>query len=281
MANKFWTSAHNVGFGCRKSSFGCKRCWAELTCARMANAPASRDLIRDAIQEGVWSGRIVYHPERARRRWPMTGSRRMEVVAVNWLSDVGLWTEIMFHQLLDGAVAMQTERKEKGKPLHQLLLLSKHPLSVADKLRSYVQRTGPVAVLLNTLWVGVTICHSSEIGKWGQLLATPPGFKLWACCEPLLSNVTPPSESWVRLLQRSVMRLRWVVTGAETGAGPGARPFPLDAAADLARWCQRNDAPLLVKDNGHGGHELDGGTYDATPWGLLTADDWPRPGGAP
>ena len=280
MPGKFWTDAFNGGFGCIPRHTGCARCWAESTCARMAASgnPTTEALVAGAIEGRRWTKRLVVHRDRLRGKWPMQGRRKAEVVAVNWLSDVGLWKADDFCALMDGACNLQMVRAELRLPEHKLLLLTKHPAGLAVLIYEWMARhnfnTVPL-VLADSLWCGVTVCGIERCGDepWRSLLHMPTELNLWACCEPLLGDPTPP-DMFGDVLDR---RLGWVVLGAETGAG--ARPWSWPGAMHMERWCHDHRVPLLVKNSGdpkfqHCIEEV--GPYVATPWGPLTSKDWPR-----
>ena len=284
MSGKFWTVAYNAGFGCRKASTGCRNCWARAVCARMAasNNPKSRALVEGAVSPmgpgedaGKWTGKIVVHLDRAAGRWPMTGTRKMQVIAVNWLSDVGLWNAGEFCALMDGAMQMQNSRYDAGLPLHHMLMLTKRPAKLAALLEHWIHiRLGGSVpdLLVATLWLGATICNEREAGtKWADLMQMPTGFKTWACCEPLLGDVTPPQEMDFRVLSR----LYWIVTGCETNGGREMQAWHVRA---LAKWSQERNIPFLLKNNGcrTAPHTLGGVKHVETPWGPLDDPNWPR-----
>jgi protein gp37 len=67
----------------------------------------------------------------------------------------------------------------------------------------------------------------------------------------------------VKIKDEDLLRLDWVIVGAETG--PGARPMAHDWARRIRDDCKRLHIPFFFKKDSAGSHELDGEIYEEFP----------------
>lgn len=135
-------------------------------------------------------------------------------------------------------VLEKTKKIIRKYPHHTFMLLTKNP----DGLRGKWPRN---------VWVGTSIIgRLSELDRISILLNEVDCGVRWISIEPLMFPSFMPEE---------LVGIQWVVLGSLTGPGILNPPKNIiDHARIIIAWCQRNEVPVLVKENMQRGDR----TYD-------------------
>lgn len=252
-----WTDhTFNPWWGCEKVSPACKHCYAE-TFSKRLGLPlwGGPDTARRMASEKTWS-----EPARWNRAAEKAGERRRVFCAS--MADVFEDREdlLVARARLFFAVCMT--------PGLDWLLLTKRP-EHADRLwrlAAHEANGQQGAVWPANVWIGTTAEDQEQADKRIPHLLAIPAAVRFLSVEPML---------WP--IQIAGLGIHWVIIGGESG--PKARPFDIDAAADLVAQCRRAGIAVFVKQMGErwardsGTHRLDAHGGDPQHW---PAGDWPR-----
>jgi len=148
-----------------------------------------------------------------------------------------LWTDL-FHEDINYT--------DIGLAFDFMSLCHKHTFLVLTK-RAQRQREilTDLGCAFPNVWIGVTVCNRSELGKLDDLRATPSAHR-YVSFEPILEDLVPFNPEGIDL----------VICGPETGQG--RRPFAMAWAASVAVRCRRAGIPFFFKG--------DGGDQKELPW---------------
>ena len=228
-----WTDrVWNPVTGCSKVSAGCKNCYAERMAGRLQAMGQPR--YRDGFS-------LTTHPDLLAlpHSW-RKGCR----IFVNSMSD-------LFHPRVPETFIASVFATMAGTPRHTYQILTKRP----EQARA-VYRKAALPNLPN-VWLGTSVENNAarpRIDCLRQIDATVRFLSL----EPLLEL----------LPNLDLENIHWVIAGGESG--PGARPMPPGAAADIRDQCQAANVPFFFKQWGGArkkaaGRILDGKEHLAFP----------------
>lgn len=257
---KFWHT-DTVGFGCTKCSPGCSNCWAAATTLRIAqsgNGPVAQAARRAINDDGTWTGEIC-PLEILQAPAPAKGAAR--VVAVGWMTDLGLWNQTDFNRVMNSLVPWISLRYWNGYRPHNYLLLSKRPDALAANVLEWAsgcdQTTFSLLEATQALWAGTSCCLQGEAGKIQHIVRLPYWLRKFVMFEPLLEVVSLDSTG----------SLDWACIGQQTG--PKAREVTSGVLKSMVKHCEDLHIPVTVKWSGDrvNPHQVAGSEYAMTPWG--------------
>ncbi|HHE72773.1 MAG TPA: DUF5131 family protein [Chloroflexi bacterium] len=264
---KYWSDSHNSAFGCTRCSPGCSECWAEKTCARMAESPATAKLTEAAVHKGMWTGAVVCHQDRIPMKLDRTP--RAVVFAMCWLTD-------LFHRRVPSnfirAQLLEVNRQARvrwaaGRPPHRYLFLTRRYERMAYEVSNLLVDVRDIPGAL----FGATCCTAAELVEADAALAHLNAPR-WLSLEPLMSDPE------MRLV--GTVDWKWLVLGGQSNG----RPLALSHARQVRDWCIETETPLLFKQHGGRNREqpptIDGETFLFTPDGSLVLVD-PKGADAP
>ena len=263
---KYWSDSYNPAFGCTRCSPGCSACWAEKTCARMAESPATARLVGAATHNGMWTGAILCHPDRIPLK--LDRAKRSAVFAMCWLAD-------LFHSDVPSefirAVLLEVNRQARtrwaaGLPPHRYLFLTKRYERMVLEVNAVLAEVRDIPGAL----FGASCCTAVEMDNACRALEQLNAPR-WLSLEPLMDNPlmftggrdgSPREPCW-----------KWVVLGGQSN-GEVLRD---GLARSVRDWCIATETPLLFKQYGGRNREqppsIDGETYLFTPEGTLALGD--------
>lgn len=266
-----WTEiTWNFVTGCTKISDGCTNCYIERT---MPFRVARRKFDKPGI-----GGKTDVKLHSDRLHWPLTKWKKPSRIFVNSLADI-------FHEDVPDQFIAEAFAVMSLAPQHTFQVLTKRHARMRSLLNSgmfwimvnaarlargvsVLRGGGPV--LLDNVWIGVSV----ESQQWADiripaLLETPAAVR-WLSCEPLLGAVDltrhligrpswgephPEPTSPTGIVVQAFVpppEIGWVVCGGESG--PGARVMDQEWARSLRDQCARADVPYFFKQWGEDIH---------------------------
>lgn len=262
-----WTDATwNFIAGCSPVSEGCRNCYAARGAVRMAGNPNAK--IR-AKYEGtaemrglgdkrraVFIGRINVNEDAVLLPLRWRRPRRVFVTSMSDLFHVGVSDNLIARAFAVMQLASQhTFQVLTKRPERAAALLNSHEFAgLFDDWRERISpRCGDFVYPIPNVWIGTSVedQESADI-RIPQLLRTRAALRFLSC-EPLIGPVDLESARiGVHLGAYSSSGHRtgvdWVIVGGESG--PGARPFDVSWAQELARQCGRAHVACFVKQLG-------------------------------
>lgn len=212
--------------GCSKVSAGCHHCFSEQMARRLArmgqrewerHIPDTWETIDRPFSE------VRTHPDRLNipLHW-----RKQRRILVPSMGDI-------FHAHVQLSFINQIYTIMTHCPRHDFFVLTKR----ADRMASYLaMHWTSIQYAPGHIVHGVSVENTLYARmRIGAIWDTP--YRKWISAEPLLEDVTIPSE----MLQR----FDWVVIGCESG--PSRRPCHLDWVYKLADACQGAGVPVWIK----------------------------------
>lgn len=234
-----WTeTTWNPLTGCRKTSPGCKNCYAERMSIRL-QAMGQPNYVRG------FDPALHEHAIELPLRW-----RKPQTVFVNSMSDLFL-RDVPVQFILK---VFEVMRKASWHRFQVLTKRSKRLLELSSRL------DWPPNV-----WMGVSVENSDYVFRIEHLRNTAASIKFLSF-EPLLGP----------LKDIDLTDIDWVIVGGESG--PGARPMDASWVLDIRDQCRKADIPFFFKQWGgtnkkKAGRLLENRIWDETPETAGSFDD--------
>ena len=237
-----WTEqTWNPVVGCTILSPGCTNCYAMRMAARLELMSAKlghyQGLTKKVKGKAVWTGKLALASESIieaplRRKKPT-------IYFVNSMSDL-FHEDMPIDWIRQVWETMHRAHKAHG---HVFQVLTKRPQNMRKMLGpngiDWYAVEKPVPCPEPGIWLGTSVERQKEADeRIPELLQTPAAVRFLSI-EPLLEAVD---------LTGYTLGLDWVIVGGESG--PGARPFPVDAARNIVKHCKAVGVPVFVKQMG-------------------------------
>lgn len=226
-----WTEmTWNPVTGCRKTTQGCKHCYAERMAKRLKAMGSAR--YRDGFEPTLhWD--LLDVP----KTW-----KRPRVIFVNSMSD--LFQDEVPIDFIQRAFETMT-----ACPQHTFQILTKR----ADRLA----RLSDVLPWPGNVWMGVSVESSRVLNRVDHLRSVPAAVRFLSC-EPLIGPLD----------RLSLADIDWVIVGGESG--PNARPMEESWVRAIRAKCASAKVPFFFKQWGGvrkdlTGRLMDGRTFDEMP----------------
>jgi protein gp37 len=177
-------------------------------------------------EEGNWTGRITYKPERLEMPYHW---RKPQVVAVDWMGD-------LFHENVPPEVWPATYKVMAETPQHRYLVLTKRYHKMMTTTAFFFGDP------LENVYLGVTISNQKDADEaMVELIQChSDGWPTWVSYEPALEAVRWNGFGW----------LSGLVCGGESGRN--ARPMPTEAAQGARDYCLAHGIPFTFKQGSLG-----------------------------
>lgn len=270
-----WTEeSWNPVIGCEIASSGCSLCYAARDAARKSMNP--RMPAYSGIAEfrknssAVWTG-IVRENSETQILKPLKNNKPTTYFLAS-MSDV-------FHEQASPCSLRKIFDVIEKTPHHTFQVLTKRPQNILPAMEQIGIRSMP-----KNVWLGTSIESENDIDVATKQpvisridhLQRVPAHLRFLSIEPLIGPL--------RLSQKQLIGIDWVIIGGESGPKERVRPFDLDAAKlliddiDLAAKLQNRAIPIFVKQMGKTVRQ-NGKLIEMTfKWGRddLPPHDWPR-----